>query len=271
VPRVRGQTTLDAVSLSARRGRHETPRVVILPALDLAGGEVVSAREGVHALGTRGDDPLDVARTLVAAGARGLHVVDLDGARTGEYRNLALVAAIARAAGVPVQLGGSVTDIGVARDALANGIARVVFGSAALGDPDRLPAIARLGAAALLALEVEADRLRPRGGDVMLAESVQGADALELARLAAERGVSRFYVVDVEADGRLGGPPLAFIARLHALLGDAIAELYVGGGVRDLIDVRDLAAVGVRGVVVGRALQESRFTIADAQRVADEA
>jgi phosphoribosylformimino-5-aminoimidazole carboxamide ribonucleotide (ProFAR) isomerase len=104
----------------------------------------------------------------------------------------------------------------------------------------------------------------------MLAESVQGADALAQARLAAERGVSRFYVVDVEADGRLGGPPLAFIARLRGALGDAIAELHVGGGVRDLVDVRDLAAAGVRSVVVGRALHEGRFSVADAQRVADE-
>ena len=94
---------------------------------------------------------------------------------------------------------------------------------------------------------------------------------VRLARLATRNGISRFYVVDVEADGRLGGPPLAFIARLRTALGDAIAEVHAGGGVRDLVDIRDLAASGVRGVVVGRALQESRFTIAEAQRVADDA
>jgi phosphoribosylformimino-5-aminoimidazole carboxamide ribotide isomerase len=244
--------------------------VVIVPSLDIAGEQVASMREGTRALAARDEDPLELARALVAAGARALHVVDLDGARTGEYRNLALVAAIARAVPVPVQLGGSVCDVAVAEDALARGIARVVFGSATLGDPDRLPAIARLAARSILALEVEGGRLRPRGGDVMLAESVQGADALDLARLAAARGVSRFYVVDVEADGRLGGPPLAFLARLSAALGDAIAELHVGGGVRNLVDVRDLAVAGVRSVVIGRALQEARFTLAEAQRVADE-
>jgi len=243
---------------------------VILPAVDLAAGRVATAREGVRALDTLDDDPIDLARGLVAAGARGLHVVDLDGARTGEYRNLPLAAAIARAVDVPVQLGGSVCDPDVATDALRRGIARVVFGSATLGAPDRLPAVAALGARALLALEVEADRIRPRGGDVMLAESVQGGDAVGLARVAAERGVSRFYVIDVEADGRLGGPPLAFAARLRSALGEAIAELHVGGGVRNLIDVRDLAVAGVRSVVVGRAVQEGRFTIAEAQRVADE-
>jgi phosphoribosylformimino-5-aminoimidazole carboxamide ribotide isomerase len=244
--------------------------VVILPALDLSDGRVVAAREGSRATRERDEDPLDLARSLAAAGARALHVVDLDGARTGSYRNLALAGAIARAVTVPVQLGGSVSTIAVATDALERGVARVVFGSAALGAPERLPAIAALAARALLALEVEGDRLRPRGGDVMLAESVQGADALGLARLAADRGISRFYVVDVEADGRLGGPPLPFIARLRAALGDAIVELHVGGGVRDLVDVRNLAVAGVRGVVVGRALQEARFTIAEAQRVADE-
>jgi phosphoribosylformimino-5-aminoimidazole carboxamide ribotide isomerase len=245
--------------------------VVILPSLDLADQRVASAREGVRAVDVRDDDPIELARSLVDAGARGLHVVDLDGARTGDYRNLALAAAIARTAGVPVQLGGSVSDAAVAEDALARGIARVIFGSATLGDPDRLPSVAALGARAMLALEVEGDRLRPRGGDIMLAESVHGADALELARRAADRAVARFYVVDVEADGRLGGPPLPFLARLRAALGDAIAELQVGGGVRDLVDVRRLAEAGVRAVVVGRALQEGRFTIAEAQRVADEA
>ncbi len=244
--------------------------MIIVPALDLAHGRVASGREGVTALATLDDDPLDLARAQVAAGARALHVVDLDGARTGEYRNLALAAAIARAVRVPVQLGGSVSEPVVAREALELGIARVVFGSATLGDPERLAGLAALGTRALLALEVEGDRLRPRGGDVMLAERVQGADALVLARSAADRGVSRFYVVDVEADGRLGGPPLSFLARLREALGDAIAEIHVGGGVRDLVDVRDLAAAGVRSLVVGRALWGGRLELAAAQRVADD-
>lgn len=243
---------------------------MIVPSLDLAGGQVASAREGVNALAALDDDPLDLARALVAAGARALHVVDLDGARTGAYRNLPLAAAIARAVDVPVQLGGSVCDTDLARAALDKGLARVVFGSATLGDPSRLPEVAALGPRALLALEVEGDRLRPRGGDVILGEQVQGADALALARMAADRGVARFYVVDVEADGRLGGPPLAFLARLRDTLADAVSEIHVGGGVRDLVDVRDLAAAGVRGLVVGRALQEGRIEIAEAQRVADD-
>lgn len=243
---------------------------MIVPALDLAGGRVVSAREGASALAALDEDPLDLARALAGSGARALHVVDLDGARTGEFRNLPLAAAIARAVDVPVQLGGSVCDPDLAREALDAGLARVVFGSAVLGAPDRLPRIAALGPRALLALEVEGDRLRPRGGDVILAEQVQGADALGLARTAADRGVSRFYVVDVEADGRLGGPPLAFLARLRDALAEAVSEIHVGGGVRDLVDVRDLAAVGVRSVVVGRALQEGRIAIGEAQRVADD-
>jgi len=244
--------------------------MVIVPALDLSAGRVAAVRDGTTALATRDDDALDRARTLVADGARWLHVVDLDGARTGDYRNLGLIAAIARATGTPVQLGGSVSDPALARKALAQGIARVVFGSAALGAPERFGEIASLGASALVALEVEADRLRPRGGDVILAESVQGADAIALAREAADAGIRRFYVVDVEADGRLGGPPLAFLARLREELGERVEEVHVGGGVRDLIDVRDLARAGARSVVVGRALQEGRFALAEAQRVADE-
>ena len=244
--------------------------MVIVPAIDLADGRVASGRDGLSATATLDDDPLDLARGLAAAGARMLHVVDLDGARTGRYRNLPLAAAIARAAAVPVQLGGSVSDPVIARQALAAGLARVVFGSATLGDPNRLSEVAALGPLALLALEVEGDRLRPRGGDVMLVEQVQGADAVALARSASELGVARFYVVDVEADGRLGGPPLTFIGRLRDELGDRVTELHVGGGIRDLVDVRDLAAAGVRSLVVGRALAEGRIDLAAAQRVADD-
>lgn len=243
---------------------------MIVPSLDLADGRVAAAREGVAVLATLDEDPLDLARGLVAAGARALHVVDLDGARTGEYRNLPLAAAVARAVDVPVQLGGSLCDPELARAALQQGLARIVFGSAMLGDPSRLGEVASLGTRALLALEVEGDRLRPRGGDVILAEHVQGLDALTLARAAADRGVARFYVVDVEADGRLGGPPLAFLSRLRGALGEAVSEINVGGGVRDLVDVRDLAAAGVRALVVGRALQEGRIDLARAQQVADD-
>lgn len=245
--------------------------MMIIPALDLAGGRVATRREGLAVTEALDEDPLELARAHVSAGARALHVVDLDGARTGEYVNLALAAAIARAVPVPVQLGGSVTDPALAADALARGIARVVFGSAILGAPEWLDAVAALGSKGLLALEVEQDRLRPRGGDVVLAERVQGADALALARDAAERGVQRFYVVDVEADGRLGGPPLAFLRHLREVLpADLPVELHVGGGVRDLVDVRDLARAGARSVVVGRAFREGRLELAEAQRVADD-
>lgn len=243
---------------------------MIVPALDLADGRVASRREGLAVTDAEDEDPLELARSYVAAGARALHVVDLDGARTGEYANLPLAAAIARAVPVPVQLGGSVCDPALAEEALALGIARVVFGSATLGEPGRLESVARLGSRALLALEIERDRLRPRGGDVILADRIQGAEATLLARDAAERGVTRFYVVDVESDGRLGGPPLAFLARLRDVLADFSRELHVGGGVRDLVDVRDLARAGARSVVVGRAFREGRLDLAEAQRVADE-
>lgn len=243
---------------------------MIVPAIDLADGRIVGRRDGLTVSEALDDDPLDTARRIVAAGARALHVVDLDGARTGTYRNLPLAAAIARAVSVPVQLGGSLCDPAVAAEALALGLARVVFGSATLGEPSRLGAVAELGAAALLGVEVEEDRLRPRGGDAFLRERVQGGDAVALARAAAAHGVGRFYVVDVESDGRLGGPPLSFLAKLREALGAALVELHVGGGVRDLLDVRDLAGAGVRSVVVGRALQEGRLDLADAQRLADD-
>lgn len=244
--------------------------LVVTPALDLADGRVATRREGLAVVGDADADPLDLAREVVRAGARALHVVDLDGARTGTYVNLPLAAAIARAVEVPVQLGGSICDPAVAHDALKRGLARVVFGSAIFGEPRYVDEVAALGPAALLALEIEDDRLRPRGGDAFLAERVQGTDAVEHARDAAARGVGRFYVVDVEADGRLGGPPLRFITRLREALGTALVELHVGGGVRDLLDVRDLATAGVRSVVVGRALQEGRLDLAEAQRVADD-
>jgi phosphoribosylformimino-5-aminoimidazole carboxamide ribotide isomerase len=123
----------------------------------------------------------------------------------------------------------------------------------------------------MLALEIDGDRLRPRGGEAALRERARGADALDAAREAVSHGIRHLYVVDVNADGRMGGPPLRFLDRLADTLSDGEVSLHVGGGVRDVADVRELARFGVRSIVIGRALREGLLQLLEAQRIADEA
>jgi phosphoribosylformimino-5-aminoimidazole carboxamide ribotide isomerase len=230
--------------------------VVIVPSLDvrarrLAGGST---------------DPVQRARALVADGARELHLVDLDGAETDEFRNMDLLAEVARAAGVPCRLAGGISRIADARAALDRGFAGILFSSAVFADDDLLRDIARLDGA-VVEIEARGGFLAPRGGAPALVEVATGRGALASARAAAIAGVRALYLIDLGSEGRLAGPPLSLIDAVRPVVGPRIA-LHAGGGVRDLDDVRALAACGVASVVIGRALADGRFSIRDAQAAA---
>jgi phosphoribosylformimino-5-aminoimidazole carboxamide ribonucleotide (ProFAR) isomerase len=232
--------------------------MVIVPALDVRGGRL--ARGGSTPVVER-------ARELARDGASQLHLVDLDGAETGTFANLELLADAARASGVPCRLAGGISLVQHARDAFAKGFAGVLFSSAVFGDDDALREIARFGDRAIVEIEARAGFLEPRGGDAELVQIATGRGALASARAAAVAGIRGLYLIDVDADGALAGPPLALIDAVRTVVG-AELQLHAGGGVRDLDDIRALAARGVASAVVGRALAERRFTIAEAKRAA---
>jgi phosphoribosylformimino-5-aminoimidazole carboxamide ribotide isomerase len=237
--------------------------MILLPAVDILDGKAVRLAGGDFEAQTVYDaDPLDAAERWVEQGARALHVVDLDGARSGAPVNLKHVKRIAAAAGVPVQVGGGLRTAAALREALDAGAARVVLGTAAYNDVDFLDqALADHGDHVVVSVDARDGRLAASGWTEQTdipAESV-------VERLGA-RGVRRFVYSSIERDGRLSGPDLDG-ARVIA---EAVRGSFVySGGIASLDDLRALAAlrqVNLSGVIVGKALYEQRFTVEEAQR-----
>jgi phosphoribosylformimino-5-aminoimidazole carboxamide ribotide isomerase len=229
----------------------------IYPAIDLLGGRVVRLRKGDYDEKTvYGDDPIAVARDFVEAGARWIHVVDLDAARSGDPVNRPIVAAVAAAVrgSAAVQTGGGVRSIDDVRELRAAGVARVVMGSAAVADPQLVT-----DASAVLPVAVGLDH---RAGDVAVHGWTEGSglhvdDAYALFPTAAA-----FVVTDIARDGMLAGPDVAGLRRSIELAGSPVIA---SGGVSRLADIDDLAHLpGLGGVITGRALYEGRFGVAEA-------
>ena len=241
--------------------------MILYPAIDILAGRAVRLRRGdFEAPTVYRDDPVDAARDWVEGGARWLHVVDLDGARAGHPVNLGALERIARELGVPVQCGGGLRSLQDIDAALAAGAARAVAGTAAYRDPELLAAaVAAHGDALAVAVDVRAGRVSVAGWT----EDAGEPPAETLARLGS-LGVATFVYTDVERDGMLEGPDVGAVADLAAGAG-AGARMVYSGGVGRLDDLEALAALPLDGVIVGKALYEGRFTVAEAQAVLDGA
>jgi phosphoribosylformimino-5-aminoimidazole carboxamide ribotide isomerase len=242
--------------------------VKLYPAIDILGGNAVRLVRGDFALKRVYDeDPLSAARAWVEAGARELHVVDLDGAKDGEPVNLAQLERIS-GLGVPVQYGGGLRSLAAVDAALAAGAERVVLGTVALTDPDVLErALAEHGAERIVvSVDVRDGEVSIRGWT----EAAGGAGLREVLGGLLASGVRELAYTDVDRDGLLSGPDPE---RLAAVAESAVpAQLLYSGGIGQLADLELLAGLGIAnlaGVIVGKALYEGRFSIADAHAVLD--
>jgi len=236
--------------------------VVIVPSVDVRGGRV-AFRSGT----ARDVDPRELAAAFVAQGADELHLVDLDGAERGEYRNVPLLSAIARESGVPCRLAGGLASLDRASAALEAGLAGVLFSSAVFGDGDLLRSIATLGDRAIVEIESRDGLLAPRGGAADLVRRAAGLDSVAVARAAADAGIRSLYVIDLSGEDTSRGPAISLLTSIRGALGARAATiaLHTGGGIRDLADVTALARAGATSAVVGRALAARSFTIAEAK------
>ncbi len=236
--------------------------MILYPAIDIAGGRAVRLVQGdFDAETVYEDDPFQAASDWVAAGARYLHVVDLDGAKTGSPKNLHNLQRIAGELGVPVQYGGGLRCIEAVRDALAAGATRVILGTAAFTNPDFLDdAIAEFADRVLVSIDT-------RGGFVSTAGWTQTTTlpAAEVIVSMQERGVRAFVFTNVDKDGLLGGPDLDEVRAIAAVVRGRF--IYSGGIGRreDLEALSALRQVNLTGVIVGKALYERRFTVAEGQ------
>jgi phosphoribosylformimino-5-aminoimidazole carboxamide ribotide isomerase len=240
--------------------------VLVLPAIDLMDGQAVRLSKGDFATKVvYSDRPAELAARFRAAGARRLHVVDLDGARAGRPVNTATIRAIAEAAGagLEVEVGGGLRTIEAVEDVLAAGARWAVLGTAAVQR---------------LALVEEACRRFPgrvvcgidaRGGEVAVSGWAEGTGlpVAEVARRVKAAGVTLVEYTDVARDGMFSGVDAAGAARLAR---EAGVEVVASGGVASLDDVRACRAAGLAGVIVGKAIYEGRLDLAAAVRIAEE-
>jgi phosphoribosylformimino-5-aminoimidazole carboxamide ribotide isomerase len=236
----------------------------ILPAIDLRGGRVVRLQQGDFELETAySDDPIAVARSFVDAGARWLHVVDLDGARTGEPAQAALIREIVDAFGdrVAVEVAGGLRTEEAVATVLGAGAARAVVGTAALRDPGFAGRLVATHGPEWIAAALDVrDGLALGEG---WREGAPGVPVEEALRALADQGVTTFEATAADRDGLLGGPDLPLLSRLVGL---ARGQIIASGGVSSLDDIRAVRAIGCAGAIVGRAFYEGRFELAQAIR-----
>jgi phosphoribosylformimino-5-aminoimidazole carboxamide ribotide isomerase len=240
--------------------------VILYPAIDILDGKAVRLVQGrFEDATTYHDDPLEAAQSWVGAGARILHVVDLDGARAGEPRSLDHLRRIAAGTGVPIQYGGGLRTLGAVREALRAGAERAVVGTAAFRDVDFLDDIlTAFGPRIVVSVDVRDGMISTSGWT----QTTKMPAAAAIRRLG-DRAVRSFVYTDVNRDGRLEGPDLDSVCAVA----DAVRGRFLySGGIGTLEHLRALAGlrqVNLAGVIVGKALYERRFTVAEGQAALD--
>ena len=237
----------------------------VYPALDIREGRVVRLRQGDYAQETRyGDDPLPRAQVFAAQGAQWMHLVDLDAARAGGYTLAPLLAQIRAQTGLQVQTGGGVRGREDVARILDAGASRVVVGSLAVREPDRVSGWLREFGAERITVALDARQ--DDDGQWQLPihgwTETAGVTLDVLARQYAAAGMRHLLCTDIARDGMLAGPNLALYAHLaQQLPGVAIQA---SGGIRDAADVAAARAAGCSGAVLGKALLEQRMDLAGA-------
>jgi phosphoribosylformimino-5-aminoimidazole carboxamide ribotide isomerase len=235
----------------------------IIPAIDLLGGRCVRLYQGDFGKVTEyGRDPVELAETYRASGARRLHLVDLDGARSGTPANLGIIARLAGESGMGVQVGGGIRTWEVAEALLAAGAERIVVGSAAITDPVMVMGWLQDAGPERFVLAFDV-RLDPGSGAPLAVthgwQAASGRILWDLMEKFLAGGALHFLCTDVGRDGTLGGPNNALYAECVRRFPGA--RIIASGGLSSAADLPPLAETGVAGVVTGRALLDGRLTL----------
>ena len=236
----------------------------IIPAIDLREGKAVRLFQGDYSRETVFDeDPVQVAVRWESEGARRLHVVDLDGARTGVPAQTEIVQRILESTSIPMQLGGAIRSMDDIRRLLDLGIDRVVLGTVAVEDPDLVvDACRQFGQhRVIVGIDARDGFVAVRGWQQSSAKS-----SIEVGTGLASRGVIRFIYTDIARDGTLEGPNIAAIAAFRKAVGTAVIA---SGGVANSADVRALKTTGAEAAIIGRALYSGALTLTAAIEAGD--
>ncbi len=235
--------------------------MIVIPAIDLADGKCVRLRQGdMNQRTVYGDDPAAMARHWEDQGAEILHVVDLDGAMTGQSANLPAIEAVVGAVSIPVELGGGLRTVADVQRVLDLGVRWAIMGTSALRDPEAVKeAVAAFGERVIVGLDA-------RDGRVAVSGWVETSDvaALDLARQMEGIGVRRLICTDIATDGMMVGPNLW---SLRAIAEAVNVEIIASGGVsrlQDVIALKALEPLGVIGVITGKAIYEGTLDLKEA-------
>ncbi|MDQ0220026.1 1-(5-phosphoribosyl)-5-[(5-phosphoribosylamino)methylideneamino]imidazole-4-carboxamide isomerase [Peribacillus cavernae] len=233
----------------------------IYPAIDMLGGKCVRLIQGDYNQETvYGDSPFDMAKSFADQGAEWIHMVDLDGARTGERINGKYVTQAAKELSANIQIGGGIRTEADVVHYLENGVSRVILGSVVVSDPNfTKEMIRKYGSHIAIGIDAKDGKAATHGW-----LQTSGTDAYELGKAVADAGAEVFIVTDIATDGMLSGPNIEGVVRMAEETGrDVIAS----GGVSSLEDIHSLKANqahGIVGTIVGKALYSNRFTVKEA-------
>jgi phosphoribosylformimino-5-aminoimidazole carboxamide ribotide isomerase len=223
-------------------------RIEIIPAIDLKQGRCVRLYQGDYAAETVfSEEPAEVALQWQALGAPRLHVVDLDGAISGELHNLDIITEIAKLILIPTQLGGGIRHLGTVEQVLKIGIDRVILGTAAAEDTELITrACQKFRDSVVVAIDARDGLVATRGW-----QRQTELPAVELARTMVKLGVRRFLYTDINRDGTLTEPNFTAIAELV----DAVRQpVIAAGGISSVTHIKMLKQLGVEGAIIGKAL-----------------
>ena len=236
--------------------------MILLPAIDLKDGRCVRLKKGNFATTHQVADSADAtAADFVSAGARWIHMVDLDGARDGQGKNTAIVKSVAASSGLKVDLGGGLRTMEDLAAADAMGVTRMVIGSAAVSDPEFVArAVAQYGDRIAVGIDCLDGRVRVSGW-----EQDSGLDGIEFARQMEAIGVKHITYTDIATDGMLSGPSLKQLEKLSQSVSCLITA---SGGVSNLDDIRALKDMGLYGAIIGKAYYAGTINLAEAVELA---
>jgi 1-(5-phosphoribosyl)-5-[(5-phosphoribosylamino)methylideneamino] imidazole-4-carboxamide isomerase/N-(5'phosphoribosyl)anthranilate isomerase len=244
---------------------NKTPALILLPAVDVAGGKAVRLTQGAAGSETNYGDPVDAAVDWVSQGAEWIHLVDLDAAFGRGNNHGVIKKVIQQTRGVNVELSGGIRDDETLEAALATGAKRINLGTAALENPEwAAHVISQYGEAIAVGLDVRGTTLSARGW------TKDGGDLFQVMDRLEDAGCARYVVTDVAKDGTLQGPNLDL---LRSVAERTDKPIIASGGVSSLDDIADLRALvpfGIEGAIVGKALYAKAFSLAEALDVASD-
>ena len=222
--------------------------MTIYPAIDIIDGKCVRLVQGDYSQKTTfSDSPLDVAKKWRSMGGEFIHLVDLDGAKSGDTLNFELVTRIAKALDIPVEIGGGIRNMETVDKYLQNGVFRVIIGTAAVKNPEFVrEAVEKYDDRIVVGIDAKDGMAAISGW-----EDVSEAPALELAKRMRDYGVKSIIYTDIATDGMLGGPN---IEAMREMKNNVDVEIIASGGVSSIDDVRKLKETGVEGAIIGKAL-----------------